>query len=703
MNNNIKRRNYKNSSFFLSYFLIFTFLFILHNSLVHASLNDFEKIHGPDIKNNEIVVKKGIGEYSFKIDEDKFPKSVNWTWKGKGEVYLCVQYSDKNTIYYLMGDSQVPKVENITFIDSKGVPTIIAPKIFSMSEGKVTLDFINAYYKYYGKKNVNVEKVFLKINTKNSVRISDFNVLEYKDKFNEDKDSLIHLDSNQKKLYLEMQMPQGNRKDHYMLNGENLPIEVILRALADKDTKGYLKLTFPEGMQIISCNNKNIKFINKNTISLPINAVRGYNEEKIIIMANLRETGSFNVEAMLDDEVTKISKNVKAIDVEKVKNEISLLEEGVYPIQHSKGDTVLKKELKNNIKVKQNVFDWVHRIIGSGEEHDAPAGLASGVFKNSGEFDIPLHVKFSVLDENDREIVYFRGEHFDKEEEQKSVPETNIVVKSGKSLDLKMPVFADTYSVKPGKYKGQMKVSFFGSDSELIIREFPLQVHKESQFQEIIGVVAFTLSVVCLILLYVKQKKWTKGLRSSEVMLIALFTTVKFALVDVSWFVMGDVIRALLGPLGPFMHIVTGIFWDIINSLFLVTLLSLVTKPGVVIISTIVRLILKGVAFGTFNPVAILLMMSYSVIAEGLLYVAGFTSGKRELDSKIRVFIRLAIIFGIQNCYSTYTFYYIWMYLYRMFYPAWYININAIFSVVYSIVGSISGVYLGKKLKKVID
>ncbi len=700
---NISKRNFQKKHILSLFLLIIALIFVLNNSSTYAFFDSFKKINGPDIKDDKILVKKSQGEYSFDIEDDKFPSKVCWSWEGKGQAFLYVEYSDKNIIYYLMGNSEVPNIENITFIDSQGIPRIIVPKVFRIPEGKVTLDFINAYYKYYGNKDVNVEKINFKINTDDSVKVEDFEVLSYKDKIHQD-ECIIQLDDEQKKLYLEIQIPQGNKKDYYLLRDENLPIEISLRALVDKDTEGYIRLIFPRNIKIISCNNENIELVDESSFEIPIYAVKGYNEEKIMITVNLEGSGLFKIQAALGDEVTNISNDIKVIDLETVKSKISLLEEGVYPIQkNTKHDIVLKKELKNNIKIKENVFDWVHRVIGSSEDHDSPAGLISGVFKNHSEYDIPVHVKFSVLDENGEEIIYFRGEHFDKEEEEKDVPETNIVVKSGDTVNLKMPVFADAYSVKPGKYTGQMKVSFFGSNSEIIVREFDLYVHKESQIQRIIGILAITLSIFCLILLSTKQRKWIIGLKTSEVMLIALFTTVKFALVDVSWFVMGDFIRALLGPLGPFMHIVTGIFWDVINSLFLVALISLVTKPGVVIISTIVRIILKGVAFGTFNPVSLLLMMSYSVIADGFLYLVGFTSGRREVDTNYKVFISLAIIFGIQNCYSTYTFYYIWMYLYRMFYPNWYININATFSIVYSIVGSISGVYLGKKLKKVID
>jgi dolichol kinase len=43
------------------------------------------------------------------------------------------------------------------------------------------------------------------------------------------------------------------------------------------------------------------------------------------------------------------------------------------------------------------------------------------------------------------------------------------------------------------------------------------------------------------------------------------------------------------------------------------------------------------------------------------------------------------------------------IYLYRLFFPDWYININVLVSVVYSGLGAVLGVYLGNKLKRVIE
>ena len=704
MNRKVIEKKYQSNFFFLLYLFALIILFALKSHIIYSNSETFITIKGPVNQGERILIRNDLGIYDLNIQDEKFPSQVSWTWSGEGQVWATVQYSDRNIVYYLMGNSKSPKVENITFIDENGVPRVLVPRILRIPQGEIRLDFRNAYHKYFGEKSASVEKVQFHIISSDSVEIKDFQILKYGERVQKTKTSGLKLGETNKKMYLGAQIPQGNSKDYYMVKDKVSPIEISLKGLVNEEVESYLKIQLPENLEIISFNNKKLRFTDDTTLIMPIYTGPGYYEEKIILVAKTSGSGIFKIEAKLGEDIETISKNILSISEEKIRNSLSLLDEGVYPLHFKKHEMILKKELKNNIKIKENVSDFLHRVFGREEEDTHPAGMAVGVLKNDSELQVPLHIKFTVLDEKNSEILHFRGKILQDEEGYPApVPETNIIINPNSSIDFKMPVFADAYYVKPGIYRGQLKVSLFGSDTDIIKQEFDLTVHKETQMQTIVAILSIILSIFCLILFCIKQRKWLTALKNKEIMFIALFTAIKFSVVDVPWFVFGKVINGILAPLGPFIHIFTGIFWDLLNSLLLVTLIMLIPKPGIVIISTVVRIILKGIAFGSFNPVAILLMLSYSIITDGFLYLAGFTSGKREFGLKFEVFVILGLIFGIQHIYSSYAYYYIWMYLYRMFYPVWYININVLFSVVYSIVGSISGVYLGSKLKKVID
>ena len=472
------------------------------------------------------------------------------------------------------------------------------------------------------------------------------------------------------------------------------------------DKEGSLTVALPESITVTAYDPGKVSVLNSHTLSLPLLMGPGYAEESFVVSVKAAGAGKIRVQATLGGETETVEGGVACADLQGIRNGLHLVDEGVYPVKHDSHHhkMTVKKELRNYIKVKEDVFSTFHRLFGEEEEYDKPAGLVCGILENNTGLNLPLHIRFSVLDESGGEIPYFRGEHIQRERpEAPPVPETVIGVGANATQNFKLPLFADVYSVKPGIYRGVLKVSLFGADAGITVREFELHVEKESRVQVVTGLLAVLLSLISLLLLLFSHKKWIGRLKTSEVILIALFTAVKFSIVDIPWFIFGDVTRAALGPLGPFMHIFTGIFWDIINAMFLVTLIVLVPKPGVVIISSVVRIILHGVAFGTFNPVTVLLMLSYAFLADALLYLAGFTRGRRDFRTGLTTFALLGLIFALKHVYSTYTFYYVWMYLYRLFYPDWYINVNAVVSAVYSALGAVLGVYLGNRLKRVIE
>lgn len=679
-------------------FIILTGLFLCSQNVLAEDFN-FLTIEGEGFNNNEIVVKKSIGIYDYNISKDEFPRDLSWTWNGNGQAWLMVKYSDNNVIYYLMENSEVPRLENIKFIDSNGIPRIIKPVKLMVSEGNVNVDLIDSYNKYCGSKSVNVEQIQFYINTTDKIKINDFKIDGFQ-KVNDEisnKDLLLLEDE----IYIEVQIPQGNKKQFYLIKDMVTPIEVSVKSIVDKKSDGFIRINIPEGMEILSTTNDDIEFLDEKTLILQVKANSGYYEEKIVFIAKANMTGQFSIETEIGENKKELTNSIANYEKEAIISNILLIDEGVYPVNNK---NEIQKELKNNINIKQNITDFIHRTFGDDEDETLPAGYITGVIKNTSSYDIPVNIKYSVLNIDGDENLYFRGEHFLIESAvPPPVPETSIVLDANSATEFKLPVYADVYSVEPGIYNSELLVSFFGSKTELIVENFELQVYKDVAIQNFVVALSMVLALISFIVLLFKQKKWLNILKSKELMLISLFTTVKFAVVDIPYSVFGKVIRGVLAPLGPFTHLFTGIFSDLFDSLLIVTLVMLIPKPGVIIISKFIRIILGGIAFGSFNPVTIILSLSYALILEIFLYISGYTSGKKKFDTKFNVFLAMSVIFSIQQLYSTYTYYYVYMYLYRLFYPLWYINISAIFSVFYAVIGAIAGIYLGKKLKKVVE
>lgn len=667
-----------------------------------SAANDtgFRTVEGNLRWQNGISVERGRAVFQAVFPSGQFPKELEWFWAGSGQAWVSVEYSDKNQIYYVMEGSKVPEIQKKTYIDPNGVPRVIVPKILALPQGQVSIDLLRDYQNYFGSKEVDVCELKFGIVAEGGVEVKDFVVLDYAMK----KAAVEPSGEVQKEIYLRAQLPQGNDGDCYLVEGLELPVEVQVRTLLKVNATGNLTITFPETVKVTEYDPQRMSLVKDHIVHVPLAMGAGYAEESYIISVIGSGPGRMTLKAELNDYTEVLERDIACPDLYSIQSNISLSDEGVYPIKRQFRKITIKKELKNYIKVREDVFSVLHKLFGSEESFDEPAGMVCGVLENANNFNLPLHVRFAVVDQEGKEISYFRGEHIQREEGNDApVPETVIGIGTHDTKDFKMPIYADIYSVKPGNYHGVVKVSLFGAESVIDSRDFEFCVEKESQVKTLVSALAVFLSLISVCLLALNQRKWIKSLRTSQIIIIALFTAVKFSIVDIPWFIFGDVTRAFFGPLGPFMHIFTGIFWDILNAMFLVALLLMVPKPGVVIISSVVRVILQGVAFGSFNPISILLVLSYSALADILLYIAGFTSGRRPFAESFRAFSLVAVIFAVQHIYSTYTFYYIWMYMYRLFYPDWYININAVISAVYSALGAILGIYLGNKLKRVIE
>lgn len=654
-------------------FIILIFIFITLSlsvkaynvKLIEGNLNWTYKIGGI----------KGVGYGVYEIEGS--PKKVEWFWRGEGNFYVYVKYADGNELYYVMEGSKIPNVSRKVFIDENGVPRIIVPHVVKLKQGKIYLDLELEYTKHFGSKSVSVSKFIIYFN--GSGEFSNFKVIEYyKEKYYE------KLNFVNKSVYIDAQIPKGNYGKPYLMKDRWIPIKITIRAILNetRETKLIIK--------------GDIEVKENNVTEIIISP--GYFEKEVILHVKPKfDAGKIYIELK---DLENRSYEFITLDEETIKNNIKIYDVGIYPIRKTgHKDIIIEKNIKNYIKIKEDFSSWFHRIFGHEESFDEPAGLVSCVLVNKLDVDIPLHVKFSVYSGGE-EVKFFRGEHIQREEMlgHTPVPETLIILEKNSMKELRMPIYADVYSVKVGRYEGVLNVSLVFDNITIVSERFEFYVGKESQIKTIVCIIAIILSILSFSILIIKQKKWISDLKTHELMIISLFTAVKFSIVDIPWFIFGDLIRAIFGPLGPFIHLVTGIFWDIIHPLFLVALVWLIPKPGVVIISSVIRIILSGIVFGSFNPVIILMVLSYSALTEFMLYLCGFTRGKAD-----RCYLLLPLIFAIKHIYSTYTFYYIWMYMYRLFYPDWYINLNAISSAIYSALGAIVGIRLGKKLRRVVE
>lgn len=641
------------------------------------------------------------GSGSLRLDTTGFrPRKLSWEWSGAG-AWVTVRFEDGNVINYALPGGRQPDATNVTFLSAKGLPRVRVPRTVAMVEGAVSVDVRADYKRYFGAGAVEAVDVFISYDVDSPLQVSSLAVEEHVQADPDSRPSGAYFVGEQ--VSLDWQLPQGNSAQPYLPLGTAITAELRLRMFSQRSGPGQVLIEFPPGIEVVRADARATTA--PEGVLLQFSLAPGYQEQTWYFTLRASDAGTIatNLTGAVPEPLGRVT-SYAALDTADLGDALSVISQGVYPLGGSADEGSLRTQLRNNLRLREGLNGRLQRWLGGRETTDTPAGVVRAVLHNGSAHDLVLHLRYQVLDAGGDELVAFRGEHLQLASDSESaLPEAVLLLPAGRTTDWRAPLFADVYNIAPGTYAGRFEAKLFGSQAPLLVEEQELRIYKDSQVQLVVSVIGLTLAALSVAAFALKQRAWLAGMRTSQLILLALITAVKFAVIDVPWNVLGDAVRAFLGPLGPFVQLGTGIFSDILQALFLTTLIVLVPKPGVAVISGLVRVILGAVAFGSFNPVTIGLTLSYALLADALLYAFGFTTGRRLPLASRRAALLLILIFAVQHVYSTYTFYYSWMYMYRLFYPDWYIGLNAIISVVYSAVGAVLGLLLGTRLRKVID
>ena len=166
-----------------------------------------------------------------------------------------------------------------------------------------------------------------------------------------------------------------------------------------------------------------------------------------------------------------------------------------------------------------------------------------------------------------------------------------------------------------------------------------------------------------------------------------------------------NLIRAILGPISVLL---TGLINETLYYALLTALLIYIngdpkntdttnrerTKgSGVILLVSAVRLLLGGVTFGLFTPMAIVYTGTSVLLLEtGFLLVRN------------RTLLAWAVVLGICDAVSVYVDFQLSILFYRLFYADWYIVLRILIEgFVYTFIGVLLGARLGRGLWRVAD
>ena len=166
-----------------------------------------------------------------------------------------------------------------------------------------------------------------------------------------------------------------------------------------------------------------------------------------------------------------------------------------------------------------------------------------------------------------------------------------------------------------------------------------------------------------------------------------------------------NLIRAVLGP---FSVLLTGLinetlYYALLTALLIyisgdpenaeVTNRKLVKGSGVILLVSAVRLLLGGVTFGLFTPMAIVYTGTSVLLLE-----TGFLCVRR------RSLLTWAVVLGVCDALSVYVDFQLSILFYRLFYADWYIILRILIEgFVYTFIGVLLGGRLGRGLWRVAD
>ena len=257
----------------------------------------------------------------------------------------------------------------------------------------------------------------------------------------------------------------------------------------------------------------------------------------------------------------------------------------------------------------------------------------------------------------------------------------------------------------PGAYEREITVKVWGSDATILREQRPLHLIVPNQQALLVSLLAIVSSCIGFAIVLRFHKQLFAGFTTKHLIVIALFSTTVFVTVMVPSTLFLNLVRAILGPVSVLL---TGLINETLYYALLTALLIYINGDprnaeitnragakgsGVILLVSAVRLLLGGVTFGLFTPMAIVYTGTSVLLLEtGFLLVR-----KRNL-------LAWAVVLGICDALSVYVDFQLSILFYRLFYADWYIVLRILIEgFVYTFIGVLLGARLGRGLWRVAE
>jgi len=367
------------------------------------------------------------------------------------------------------------------------------------------------------------------------------------------------------------------------------------------------------------------------------------------------------------------------------------------------------KQREDTIYYPRPLFSWFRTPQTNAFE---PTTYQTVQLRNRGEETIHVVVSSTNTDAKTDEIIPFLA----PPETAKGRVNQTVAFASlpgGTVTEIPLPIYFHPVHLSqgkmeqaiPGDYERAVTVKIWGSDATILREQRPLHLIVPNQQALLVSLLAIISSCLGFTTVLRFHRRLFARFTTKHLIVIALFSTTVFVAVMVPSTLFLNLIRAILGPVSVLL---TGLINETLYYALLTALLIYIngdpkntetthqerTKgSGVILLVSAVRLLLGGVTFGLFTPMAIVYTGTSVLLLEtGFLLVRN------------RPLLAWAVVLGICDALSVYVDFQLSILFYRLFYADWYIVLRILIEgFVYTFIGVLLGARLGRGLWRVAD
>lgn len=369
--------------------------------------------------------------------------------------------------------------------------------------------------------------------------------------------------------------------------------------------------------------------------------------------------------------------------------------------------TIDAKQREDTIYYARPLFRWLGTSQTNAYE---PITYQTVQLRNTGEETIHVVVSSTNTDTRSGRTIPFlappatanRGAH-------RSVAFASLP--GGMVTEIPLPIYFHPMYIEqgnqlkqalPGEYARDITVKVWGSEATILREKRPLHLIVPNQQALLISLLAIISSSIGFAVVLRFHERIFAGFTTKQIIVIALFGTTIFVGVMVPSTLFLNLIRAVLGPISV---LVTGLINETLYYALLTALLIYISGApeaatrhdgkgsGVILLVSAVRLLLSGVTFGLFTPMAIVYTGTSVLLLEtGFLLVRG------------RHILAWAVVLGLCDAIAVYVDLQLSILFYRLFYADWYIVLRIVIEgFAYTFIGVLLGAKLGRGLWRVAD